>query len=287
VGAVLACDQGDHAQARQMLLTCLELRRNLGKPVEIAATLSTLSMALRHGGDVQGAAQREREALEIFRSLGDEIGEAIGLQHLGECAMTLDDDALAQAEFEQALRIARRIGHREIEAECELLLGEIDFAQARLVQARERFERSLAVCQDAADKRNEANALRWLGKADLAEGRLDAARMRLAQAVQAFHAFEMREELLGCLEDHAWLALARNQPAEAARLAAAVQAWRGRLTLDPLPREALRWQAWLQTLRDQLPGANFDAAWSDGAQWESGATMRAALSAPAGTTNTR
>ncbi len=284
VGAVLACDQGDHAQARQMLLTCLELRRNVGKPVEIAATLSTLSMALRHGGDVQGAAQREREALEIFRSLGDEIGEAIGLQHLGECAMSLDDDAQAQAEFDQALRIARRIGHREIEAECELLLGEIAFAQARPVQARERFERSLAVCQDAADKRNEANALRWLGKADLAEGRLDAARMRLAQALQAFLAFEMREELLGCLEDHARLALAASQPALAARLAAAVQAWRERLSLDALPREALRWQAWLETLRTQLPGADFDAAWSEGARWDTRATMRAALSVPDGTT---
>ncbi len=170
VGAVLAGYQGDHAQARQMLQTCLELRRRLGKPVEIAATLSTLSMALRHGGDVEGAAGCEREALQIFRSLGDRIGEAIGLQHLGECAMALGDDAQARVELEQALAIACEIGHREIEAECELMLGEIDFEQGRPAPARDRFNRSLAVCQDAADKRNEANALRWLGKADLAEG---------------------------------------------------------------------------------------------------------------------
>ena len=287
VGAVLACDQGDHAQARQMLLTCLELRRHLGKPVEIAATLSTLSMALRHGGDVRGAAQREREALEIFRSLGDEIGEAIGLQHLGECAVALDDDAQAQAEFEHALRIARRIGHREIEAECERWLGEIDFKRSRWVPARERFERSLAVCRDAADKRNEAIALRWLGKADLAEGRLEAACTRLAQALHAFDAFEMREELLGCLEDHAWLAQAHRQLARAARLAAALQAWRERLSLDPVPRESLRWQAWLEGLRSQLPGADFDAAWSEGARWDARATLRAALSLPDGSAPAR
>ena len=103
---------------------------------------------------------------------------------------------------------------------------------------------------------------------------------RLAQALQAFRAFEMREELLGCLEDHAQLAQARGHPALAAQLAAAVEKSRARLALDRLPREGQRWQAWLDTLRGELSGASFDAAWQDGSRWETGEAVRAALSAP-------
>ena len=80
-----------------------------------------------------------------------------------------------------------------------------------LAEARLRFKRSLTVCRDAGDKRGEANALRWLAQVDLQRGDLASARRRLAEALRAFRAFEMREELLGCLEDHAELAAGRRQ----------------------------------------------------------------------------
>jgi hypothetical protein len=69
-------------------------------------------------------------------------------------------------------------------------------------------------------------------------------------------------------------------------LAAAVEAWRERLSLGALPRDSSRRQAWIETLREQLPGTDFDAAWSEGARWETRTTMSAALSVPDGTTNT-
>src|ERR1035438_6106074 len=56
VGAALAESQSDHAEARKMLATCLRLRRALGNEVDIAATLSTLSMARLQSGDAAGAA---------------------------------------------------------------------------------------------------------------------------------------------------------------------------------------------------------------------------------------
>ena len=50
--------------------------------MDIAATLSTLSLARLQAGDAQGAAAAELEALSIFREVGDRLGEAIGLLHL-------------------------------------------------------------------------------------------------------------------------------------------------------------------------------------------------------------
>ena len=83
VGAVLADNQSDYAEARRMLETCLHLRRGLGNSFDIAATLSTLSQVHLHEGTADKAREFETEALQIFRQLGDRIGEAVGLFHLG------------------------------------------------------------------------------------------------------------------------------------------------------------------------------------------------------------
>ncbi len=87
VGAALAHNQGDHAAARQMLETGLVIHRGLGDAVNIAATLSTLSMARLQAGDAAGAGADQLEALNIFRQLGDRVGESIGLCNLGQIAL--------------------------------------------------------------------------------------------------------------------------------------------------------------------------------------------------------
>jgi len=279
VGATLAESQGAHVKATAMLQKCLELRRSLGKPVDIAATLSTLAIARLHGGDISGAANSEREALQIFRSLNDHVGEAIGLQHLGKCSLAVGDYDQARADLTQALEIARRIKHREIEGECIEMLGEIDFEQGDLVQARARFDLSLSVCRDAGDKHGEAGALRWLGSADLAEDKLESAHLRLAEALKSFDAFEMRGELLDCLEDHARLAQAIGRLELAVQLASAVEALRVRLAIGRLPQPSRQWQDWFDTLRAQVPPATFDSALQQGQHWEVDDAIQAALSA--------
>ena len=124
VGAALAESQSDYPEARQMLELCLQLRRELSSEVDIAATLSTLTLARLHAGDVEGAAAGENEALEIFRRLGDRIGETIGLLHLGQIRVFLGDDAGARTHLDPCLAIARAIRHQELEGECELVLDD-------------------------------------------------------------------------------------------------------------------------------------------------------------------
>ena len=268
VGAALAESQSDHAEARRMLETCLDLRRVLGNEVDIAATLSTLSMARLQAGDAAEAAANETEALQIFRRLGDRIGEAIGLLHLGEISLHRGDDALARSHLEQCLAIARDIRHQEVEGECELALGAVAFDTADAEQASLRFKRSLTVCRDAGDKRGEANALRWLARVDLQAGDLVAARARLDDALRAFRAFEMHEELLGCLEDWAELAQAEGKIETAVGLAAWAAGSRDRLGLPRSPRSESRWQVLIGGLRRTMSDAPFDTAWGEAQQWQ-------------------
>ena len=281
VGACLAFSQGDHNEAGEMLESCLELRRRLGEPQSIAATLSTLSQVRLYRGDVAGAADCEREALQIFKSVGDRVGEAIGLQHLAKCATAVGDDPQARGELAEALRIVEKIGYREIEVECHQMLGELDFDAGDFIQARGRFDKSLAICRDAADKHGEANSLRWLGKVDLAENDLPAARPRLRDALRAFESFEMRDELFSCLEDHAHLAQAGGDRESAARLASAVDRLRQRAALGRLPRHQQRWQAWFTALQGELGAEAFDGARRSSEDWDLGETVRHATSPPA------
>jgi predicted ATPase/class 3 adenylate cyclase len=280
VGAALASSQGDHAEAIQMLETCLRLRRTLANPVDIAATLSTLALARLQSGDALGAAAGEREALQIFRQLGDRFGEAIGLLHLGQTAVFLGDDEEAQEQLEQCLTIARDIKNEEIEGECELVLGESAFERGDRALARRRFARSLTVCREAGDKRGEAYAQWWLGKTDLAESNRSLAGERVGNALRVFRAFEMWEEVLGCLEDQAVLIGLEGHLAAAASIAASATMARKRLRLGRSPRGEQRWEQQLDALRAAADAEDFRAAWAEGCEWQVDQAIRTAM-APA------
>jgi tetratricopeptide (TPR) repeat protein len=261
-----------------MLETCLGLRRGLGNEFDIAATLSTLSMARLQAGDAADATASESEALQIFRRLEDRLGEAIGLLHLGQIFLFQGDDATARRHLEECLAIGREIRHQELEGECELVLGEVAFETADHAQAGHRFKRSLTVCREAGDKRGEANALRWLARVDLQAGDLASARLRLSDALRAFRAFEMYEELLGCLEDYAELGYAEGKADVAVGLAAAAARSRERLRLTRSPRAELRWQALLGRLRRAMTEAPFESVWDEAQHWQIDDAMRHALS---------
>ena len=274
VGAVLADAQSDYVEARRMLEECLELRRRLGNPVEIAATLSALSIVRAYTGDVAGARLCETEARPLFRDAGHRAGEAISLLHLGQIEMYAEEDADARRHFEQCLALAREIQSGETESECEILLGQLSLDAGDAAGARARFERALGVCSESQDKRNAAIALWWLGRADLLAGDMDAARTRLTAALRAFQACGMTSESLGCLEDVAlMLRMAGTQDA-AARLLGAIEASRQRAALVRAPRYARRWTHALSEVRQSLGSEAFSREWAVGSAWELSEAVR-------------
>jgi tetratricopeptide (TPR) repeat protein len=278
VGAGLAESQSDHAESLKMQETCLALHRGMNNPREVAAALSSLAPARLELGDADGAEAGQREAMQIVLQIGDRLGEAIGLLHFGLIAIYRGDDAQAQASLENCLAVAREIQYNDIEGECELMLGETAFETGDIGRATQHFKRSLTVCREGGDKRGEANALWHLGRTELHDGDLVSARSRLDDALRAFQAFGMRGELLGCLEDHAMLALADRRPDAGVRIAGAVDVARERLGLKGWPRRAERWQTRVAALRSAVSAEAFRAAWDEGRQWQVEQAIPVALS---------
>jgi predicted ATPase/class 3 adenylate cyclase len=279
VGAGLAEAQSDHVEACRMLESCLELRRGLGRPAEIAATLSTLSIARLRGGAAAAASAAELEALNIFRELGERVDEGIALLHLGQIGHYIGDDGQATTYVQQSLKLAQEIDNPELEGECHLMLGKCAFDAQDHDAAARHLSSSLEVCTRAADKRGEANALWWLGKIDLAQDKLESARRHLGAAVGPFRSFEMWDELLGCLEDFALLMTREGAAAPAVQVSAWSSKIRQRLNLARAPRVEARWQSHLTRLREGLTEAAYAAEWQRGwDQLEADDAVRLSLS---------
>ena len=277
-GAALAAGQSDYAEALQMLEACLELRLGVGTPVDIAATLSTLSIVRLNTGNVAKARDGEQEALRIFCQLGDRIGESIALLHLGQIALHVSEDAEARRYFEDCLVLAKQTKHREIEGECERMLGAVALYTGRMDDARASFQRSLDVCRDAADQRNESTSLWWLARVDLASDDLNHAAERLGTVLKAFCAFGMKDEILGCLEDCARLAERLGHTEVAACLGGAATAQRERLALPRPARIGRLLEDAMRSAHATIGDAAFDIATSLGGQWDlDEAIRRAAL----------
>jgi tetratricopeptide (TPR) repeat protein len=251
-----------------MLEACLALRRAIGNPFDIGATLSTLSPVRIQSGDAKAAREGEEEALGIFRQLGDQSAEAIALLHLGEICVHVGEYENARQYLEPAVTIARAIEYKETESDGERTLGQVELELGNLPAARARFARSLEVCEGGEDKRGAAIALWWMGKVDIAGGDLESARSKLSAALHAFQSFEMNGEIVACIEDHAELAQRLGYISAAASLYAAGEAFRERLGLPRPPRRAETWDNAIAAARSALGDAAFDAAWSEGFLWD-------------------
>jgi predicted ATPase/class 3 adenylate cyclase len=285
LAAALAVSQSDCAAAERDLQVCLALRRGLDNVFDVAATLSTLAMAKLGTGDAAGALAADLEALDLMRAANNSTGESIVLLQLGQIEAWRANEAVARAYLQSALTLAQQVKHPETEAEAELTLAQIAFESDDLLNADEALLRSLKICVAAGDRRGAANALAWLAKLDLQGGRVELARARMAEALMAFHAFDMRDQLLTSLDDHASLALALGQAEAAAALASTAQQLRSNAGTQRSARSESRWLRFIDKLAAALGGTlPQHPNWQVARGWDTARALREALrlSMPAG-----
>ena len=281
VGAALALTQGDLPEALDMLHGCLQLRRKLAAPEDLAATLSTLAVALLSRGDVDGAHLAGTEAVALLRSCGNRVGEAIALVQLGGVQTHRGQLDEARQHLAAALAIEREIKHPETEGDAELALGNVEVEAGRPEQAESHYQRALSVCSAAGDRRGVADACWALGRLAVHAGEHAQALPLLRQAMVDFDNFDMRGPWAGCIEDIAELAWAGGDAASAAGLRAAAQRLRDSAYLARSPQAEGRWQALQPLLLAALGRSAMDRLTQDARQWDSGQTRRQALAVEA------
>ncbi len=277
VGACLGQCQSDFAEARDQLEECLELRRKLNNPLEIASAISTLAAVAIQSGSPERAREILPEAATLLHAASRKDAEVVVLIQQGWAEHDLNNDTAAREFFQTALRLANQIKHRESEAEGQLWLGILEFRAGSFQNARIQLEKSLAVATSSGDRAGTAAALAWLSRVDLVLEDIVSSQQRLSDALTAFEAFGMRAQLLAALDVAANLAAACDQPDLSAEIAGAVQRSRDSSHLPRSSRDEADVLATVTLARNKLGEGEFTNRWEKGNSWDIQEATRAAL----------
>ena len=246
---LLATYQGDHLQARPLLLESLTMCRALGDtPGTIAALQRLADLTYREGdyertealfaeslilarqehdryaiahalnglGNVaneQGAytlaAERYQEALDLLRAVGDGRTVAIVLNNLANIAFAKGEFARAAALHEGNIGIRRALGDRMALATTLGNLGKARKALGDLAEAQAHFEEALALAREIAARLTIADTLAYLTDLRLEQGDLQGAAGSAAEALATYCAMGDKRGIASALEAIASVAIAR------------------------------------------------------------------------------
>ena len=177
VGAALAESQSDHAEARKMLETCLELRRGAGQRGRhrrdaVDAVAGPPAGGRRRRGRRRARARRCRSSGASATASAKRSACCISARS----ACTRATTRWLARTWSSAWQSPAKSATRRSRASASCCSARWRSKWTTATQAGLRFKRSLTVCREAGDKRGEANALRWLARVDLQAGDLASAR---------------------------------------------------------------------------------------------------------------
>jgi tetratricopeptide (TPR) repeat protein len=109
--AVLLLQQGETAEAKDALTTCLQIRRETGDRSKTAMELNSLGVAHWTLGDLDTGRSMLRESIDIAREIGDESRESTALSNLGAFEVGDNNCEHAIELLERALAIDKRLGN--------------------------------------------------------------------------------------------------------------------------------------------------------------------------------
>ncbi|MDA0245903.1 MAG: tetratricopeptide repeat protein [Chloroflexi bacterium] len=237
---LVANSQGDYASAWALYEESYTLRRELGDKWGMAVMLNNLGSIALNRGEYAKAQKLLTEGLALQRSMGDKLGISMSLNNLGGVATHLGDEATAQTLYEESLVLRRALGDKWGIALLLLNLGLLATDRTQYRVAAERFHESLRLCVEIGSK-----LLLAINQAGLAE-----------------------------------LAAVQGQMARAAQLASAAETLLSNIngTLESAERERLNKA--IAAARTGLEQADFQAAWTKGAQMELETAVAYALEEP-------
>jgi predicted ATPase len=152
--AVLLLQQGETAEAKDALTTCLQIRRDMGDRSKTAMELSSLGVAYWTLGDLDTGRIMLRESIDIARQIGDQSRESTALSNLGAFEVGADNCEHAIELLERALAIDTGLGNVW---GCAVIQSNLTAAMLRTGRADEAY----------ASLRGQAAAIAALGDIEL------------------------------------------------------------------------------------------------------------------------
>lgn len=273
----LAWAQTDLNVAREITGQSLILFRELDDRAEIARSLNVLGNVACDQGNHADARAYYQESLAIRREIGDQAGISQSLVNLGNAASCEGDLETALKYYWDgtviALEAARFRGAANglyNYAYCLFLLGDLEGSRAYQTQCFSHAEM-------VGDRRSMAISHYGLGLIDFEEGRYADARAHYKNGLRLMHEFGDRLRLCDCLDALAALAAREGSGVEAARTWGAEDRLRREIAAPRIPHEQIRHDRQMAEARAALSDEAFDREWRVGERLSIEAVIEAAL----------
>lgn len=211
--------QRDWVSARDDVERALELSQALADPELEANTLFQASLVCEREGNWLRARRLAEQARDLYEQLEDRVNVGRQLNNLGGFEFLLGNTAKAIERLQQAHDVACQIGSTPDAAQALCSLAEVELAEEDHTSAEEHARDALTLLDGRDDFLDVTGIAQLrLGKALLAQGRLDDAEATLAEAESTLAQLSSGSHVAAVWSIQGELALARNEPEEAARL---------------------------------------------------------------------
>ncbi|MBX3244194.1 MAG: protein kinase [Acidobacteria bacterium] len=209
--------RGDHQAARAAYVAGLAAGEEAGDAQGIAISCRGLGLVLMQSGDAEGAEQHFLRGMDISKSLGDDLGVAMSLSFLGDLYRAAGDYEKASPLMKESVQLFRKIGRR-----------------AALGDALNNFA---TACVELNDPELALNCF--------------------AEAFEI--AVDLKNKITTSLslDGFARIALLKDDPLQAARLAAAAESMRESVGYKIEPAERLFRESYLGQLSERLSNEEF------------------------------
>jgi tetratricopeptide (TPR) repeat protein len=211
--------QRDWVSARDDVERALELSQALADPELEANTLFQASLICEREGNWLRARRLAEQARALYEQLDDRVNVGRQLNNLGGFEFLLGNTAKAIERLRQAHELASQIGSTPDAAQALCSLAEVELSEEKHTEAEEHARASIELLDGRDDFLDVMGAAQLrLGKALLAQGRLDDADTALAEAETTLAQLSSASHVAAAWTVQGELALAREDPTEAARL---------------------------------------------------------------------
>jgi non-specific serine/threonine protein kinase len=260
----LALSQGDYEAARAAFSEALEIRRHLGDPIDIAASLNNLSLAARYLGDFETASSGLEESLQIQHAHGREQIAARVQNNLGNLLREKGEPEAALTQFTQSLNVLRQHGDKIGMAAVLNNLGVLARETGDLPRARQLRENSLGLERALGNRQGIALSMHELALVAIAAGQNSEAAIFLAEALWVWRDLQDVSGQILAVEGFARLAAAQAQEnahetTRALQLALIADASRTSYHVPRSPHEENAWCNFITACRARLSDAESDA----------------------------